>query len=170
MIVGTQLFHQDLSQFGVGVCPNIDNLIVTLVVGDEAHIVVVHHLVNLTVALANQLCLFGRDNHVAQVERQTALECHTVAKVLDIVKELSRNGSSASFVNLTDDVAQRFFGQHLVDETNLNRNELVHNHTAYGCLKNGVFHLTINQVFGFHLDSCVKVDTFLVVGNVHLFG
>ena len=69
-------------------CPDIDDLVVTLVVGDEAHRVVVEHLVDLLVTLAYIFLLLGRDKHVAKVERQTALEGHVVTQVLDIVEEL----------------------------------------------------------------------------------
>ena len=68
--------------------PNINNLVVALVVGDESHVVVVHHFFNLRVTFFYVFFLLGRDKHVAQVERQAALECHVVTEVLDVVKEL----------------------------------------------------------------------------------
>ena len=69
-------------------CPNINNLVVAFVVGDETHVVVVHHFFNLLVTFFYILFLFFRNQHVTQVERQTATECHLVTQVLDIIKEL----------------------------------------------------------------------------------
>jgi len=86
--------------------PYIDYLVVTLVVGDESHRIVVHHFLNLLVTFSYKLLLFRRNEHIPEVERQSALECHVVSEVLDVVKELSRTGHTASVDNLTDDVAQ----------------------------------------------------------------
>ncbi len=88
-------------------CPDVDDLVVTLVVGDEAHRVVVEHFVDLLVTLAHILLFLCGNEHVAEVERQTALECHVVTEVLDVVKELGRAGNTAIFDYLGDDGTQR---------------------------------------------------------------
>ena len=88
--------------------PDIDDLVVALVVGDEAHGVVVEHFLHLLVAFANIFLFFLGDNHIAQVEGKAALECHVVTEVLDVVEELCRTRNTAFLDNLGDDVAQRF--------------------------------------------------------------
>ncbi len=69
-------------------CPDIDDLVVTFVIGDKAHRIVVEHFLYLLVTLADIFFFFFRDKHVAEVERQTTLECHCITKVLDVVEEL----------------------------------------------------------------------------------
>ena len=87
-------------------CPDIDDLIVAFVVGDEAHRVVVEDFLHLLVAFLDILFLFGRNKHVAEVERQTALERHVVTEVLDVVEELCRAGNTAIFDYARDDCTQ----------------------------------------------------------------
>ena len=82
------LLHEHFGESAVHVCPDVDNLVVTLGIGDKAHGIVVHHFLHLLVAFVDDLFLFGGDYDVAEVEAQTAAECHVVAEVLDVVKEL----------------------------------------------------------------------------------
>ena len=49
MVVARNGFHQDVRQLGVYVCPDVDHLVVTLVVGDETHVIVVDYLLHLFV-------------------------------------------------------------------------------------------------------------------------
>src|SRR5690606_15249328 len=45
LFVADQLRHQNVGQFAVGMCPDIDDLIVPLVVGDQTHVVAGHYFV-----------------------------------------------------------------------------------------------------------------------------
>ena len=87
--------------------PDVDDLVVTFVVGDEAHRIVAHHFIDLLVSFAYIFLLLGRYKHVTEVERQASLERHVVTEVLDIVKELGRTRYTAIFDNLGDDGTQR---------------------------------------------------------------
>ena len=74
LIVILNSLIQDIRQVAVNVCPSINNLIVTFVVGDETHVIVHHNLLNLFVTTFNQFFLFFRDNDITQVEWQTTFE------------------------------------------------------------------------------------------------
>ena len=50
LIVFGQLFHQRIGQLGVHMRPDIDDLIVTFVVRDETHVIVVHDLFYLVIS------------------------------------------------------------------------------------------------------------------------
>ena len=50
LVVFRQLLHQRVGQFRIDMRPDIDDLVVTFVVGDESHIVVCHHLFYLVVS------------------------------------------------------------------------------------------------------------------------
>ena len=67
--------------------PGIDNLIVTLGIGNETHGVVSCNLLYLVMATLYNLCLLLGDDDVVKVKGETALVGHLVAKILDAVKE-----------------------------------------------------------------------------------
>ena len=152
-------------------CPDIDNLVVTLGVGDETHRVVGKHLFNLSITVVNELFLFGRNNDVAKVERKTTLECHLVSEVLDIVEELSRAGNTTGLDNAADDYTQRLLRNDFVNVANLVRNKLVNKNTAH----RGVFYHLVNEVAVFvkvlHNYRNWRMERYLafVVGNFGFF-
>ena len=97
---------KDIGQVAVDVCPCIDNLVVTFVVGDETHVIVHHDLFDFFVTTLHEFFLFLRDDDITQVERQTTLERHLVTQVLDTVQEFTSTGYTDSLDNVADDVAQ----------------------------------------------------------------
>ena len=65
------LLHEGALDVTVHLRPSVDNLVVAFVVGDEAHTVVAHDLVDAVVAgLHDGLLLFGNDD-IVEVERKT---------------------------------------------------------------------------------------------------
>ena len=48
--------------------PDVNDLVVSLVVGDETHVVVLHHFRDLFLRTVNQLDFFIGNDHVIQVE------------------------------------------------------------------------------------------------------
>ena len=80
--------------------------------------------------------LLLRDDHIAEVEAQAALEGHLVTEVLDVVEELRGTGHTAGLDHATDDVAddvaERFLGDERVDEAHFLGNVLVDEHAADG--------------------------------------
>ena len=87
-------------------CPDVDHLVVTLVVGDETHVIVVDYLLHLFVTSLHQRFLLLRDDDVTQVERKTALEGHLVTEVLDSVKEFGCFCHTTNLDYVADDVAK----------------------------------------------------------------
>ena len=101
-----EVVEHRLGQLHVDIGPDIDDLVVTLVVGDKTHVVALHHLVHAFVALLYQLVfLFGDDDRV-EVERQAALERHLITEVLDRVEELGSLVGTGFLHHQCDDVAQ----------------------------------------------------------------
>ena len=78
--------------------PGIDNLVVTLVGGDETHIIVVGNLLDLALSLLYDSFLLNRNDDIVEVERQTGYIRHVVTQVLDTVKE----GAGASHTDCLD--------------------------------------------------------------------
>ena len=111
-------------------CPSIDNLIITFVVGNETHVIVVHDLLNFIIALFYQNILFRRDQNVSQVEGQTTLKGHIITQILNIIQELSRTGNTASLNHLTDDITESFFTQYFINITDFFRNKFIDHQTS----------------------------------------
>ncbi|MPN60875.1 hypothetical protein SDC9_208608 [bioreactor metagenome] len=87
-------------------CPCINNLVVTFVVGDESHIIKIHNFLNFGITFFHQFFFFCRNNNIIQVERQTSFESHAVTQVFDIVEELGSTGNSANFNHISNDITQ----------------------------------------------------------------
>jgi len=62
------LLHQDVTQVGVHVSPRINHLVVTLLVGDESHVIVVGDFLNLLAATLNDSLLLWWDDDIAKVK------------------------------------------------------------------------------------------------------
>ena len=86
-------------------CPSINNLVVTLLVGNETHIVVIGDCLNLLITFLNEFFLFLRNDNIIEVERQTCEVCHTITEVLDTIEELTCTGETNLLDNVSNDVA-----------------------------------------------------------------
>ena len=171
-LVGADLLHQSVGQAGVDMCPDIDYLVIALVVGYETHRMVLENLLNLLVAFAHIFFFLLRDEHVAEVERNASLEGHVVAEVLDVVEELGRTRNTARLDDARDDCAQRFLRQNLVDIADLLRNIMVDKHAAHrGVLYEMLVGLAVLvDVVDNDADRSVKRHAAFVVGDLSLFG
>ena len=87
LVSGNLLLHYPLKLVVDG-GPEVDDLVVALVVGDEAHLEVALDLGDLLVAVLDHSVFLARDDNVTEVEGQTSLEGHGVSEVLDVVEEL----------------------------------------------------------------------------------
>ncbi len=86
--------------------PDINDLVVPFIVGDEAHAVVGKHLVNLLVAFLNEHLLLLRNDDVVKVEREAAGKCHPEPEILDCIKKVCGFGSSCLLQHCANDVPQ----------------------------------------------------------------
>ena len=170
LIVGAQIMHGSFGQSRIGVGPDIDHLIVSLVVGDQTHIVASQNAFDLLVGSVDDVHLLLWDDDVFQRETQSSAESRHESKALDIVQELGSLSHICEFDDPGDDVPQRLFGQDFVDEAHSFRHCLVEEHTAH-C---GLYDLWMNFSVLFpnghlHLDDGMLLNTLLVEGDLHLF-
>ena len=68
LVVGTDGLHEDARKVVIDVRPHIDNLVVTLVIGDEAHVILVHNLLDLLIALGDEFFFLLGDDDVVEVK------------------------------------------------------------------------------------------------------
>ena len=150
--------------------PGIDDLVVTLVVGNEAHVVVVSNLTDFLVTLGDEVGLLLRDDDIVEVERQTGQVCHAVTKVLDTVKELAGLGEAHVLDNVGNDVAQRLLRDNLIDEANLVGDDAVDDDTTDRGLDGVADLLAVDNIVDHDLDQGVQVALTLVVGDDSFLG
>ena len=129
IIISSQLLHQCIGQLAVNMCPSINNLVITFVVGNEPHVIVVHNLFNFVITFFHQRLFFRWDQNVSQVEGQTTFESHIITQILDIIQELSRTGNTTSLDHLTDDITESFFTQYFINITDFFRNKFIDHQT-----------------------------------------
>ena len=171
VVVLDQRVDHGFGQFRVDVRPDVDDLVVTLVVGDQTHVVVLHDGIRPVVSLLHEFLLLLGDDHGIEVERQTALECHPVSHVLDVVEEVGHLVGTGLLHHDGDDVTQRTLREDLVDVSDLLRYDLVEEDAADGGLlqhAHGVALLV--DVVDQALHDGVQIGALLVVGDDGLFG
>ncbi len=164
------LLHQDVADVVVHVRPGVDDLVVALVVGNEAHVVVVGNLLHLLVTLADELCLLLGDDDVIEVERQAGQVGHAVTQVLDAVEELAGLGEAHVLDDVGNDVAQRLLRDDLVHEAHLVRDDAVDDDAAHGGLHLVAHLVPVNDVVDDDLHLSVQVALALVVCDDGLLG
>ena len=150
--------------------PGIDDLIVTLVVGNETHVVVVGNLLYLSITLLDEFCLLLRDDDIIEVERQTGLIGHTVTEVLDTVEELTCLSETYVVDHVGDDIAETLLGDFLIDIAHLLGDDAIHDDTTDRGLNSMLIGLTILiAVVDHDLHQGVQVALTLVMSNDSLF-
>ena len=167
LAIGRKLGHHRVGQLVVSMCPDVDNLVVTLVVGDETHVVIVHHFFHVRIGFGNQFFLHLRDNHIAQVERKTALVSRPVSHALDIIQELHRLGIAALLQHIGNDITQGLLGQQGVDETIFLGNHLVEQDTSHRRLQQIRSAVFLGQT---DLDPSVHIHLLLVESDDGFLG
>ena len=164
------LLHEGFLEVGVDVGPGVDDLVVTLVVGDETHVVVHGDLVDFIITALDDVGLLDGDDDVVEVEGEAAFVGFAVAEVLDAIEELAGAGHADGLDDLGDDVAQGLLGDDGVDEAALNGYDFVDNDAAYGgfdkVLDAGS---ALVDVVDHDLDGGVYVDALLVEGDEGFF-
>ena len=165
------LVEQDIRDIVVDVCPRIDDLVVTLVVGDETHVVIVGDATHLLVTFLNEFSLLRRYDNIVEVERQTGKISHAVTQVLDTVEELARLGKAYRLDDVGDDVTQRFLRDNPVDVTHLVGDDAIDDDTTDRGLHDMFELVTFSiAVINEHLHLGMQVAATLVVGDDGLFG
>ena len=170
LIVRRNSLHQNIRQLRVDMCPNINNLIVTFVVGNETHIIVIDHLLYFVIPFLNQCLFLFRDNNITQVEWQTALEGHLITEVLDSVKEIGSLRHTTHLNYITNNITKRFLRDNRIDIASFRRNNLVHNNTSDRSLTHYIHNITIlvNILHDYFYRS-MDIHLTLVIRNQCLF-
>ena len=122
--------HEGFRDLVVDARPDVDNLVVTLVVGNQTHLVVLSNGFHVILRLQNQGILLFRNLDVAQTHRQTTFVSRLEAQRLDVVEELRGAGHAGPLEHHRNDLLELFLGQQLIHETYLGWYELIEQHAA----------------------------------------
>ena len=152
-------------------CPGIDDLIVTLFVGNETHIVVAGDALYFVVTTLHEGCLLLRDDDISEVERQTAVVSELITKVLDTVKESASTSHTDSLDDIGDKAAKSLLGDDIVEETYLYRDDLIYDNTTYRSLDHTLADKAVVEfVLNNNLHGSVYVYATLIVSNDSFLG
>ena len=150
--------------------PGINNLVVTLGVGDETHIIIVGDFLNFLLAFLYDAILLLWDDDVIQVERKTGYIRHVVTQVLNTIEECTSTGHTHSLDNIGDDATQGLLRYNVIKETYLVGDNLVDDDTADRSIDKVLYGLAVYDVVDQYLNWCMQVALAIIVGNNGLLG
>src|SRR4029077_14113310 len=109
----------DVRDFVTGVGPNVDDLVVTLAVGDDAFAILLFDGANLFVSVFELGRLLFRNDHVRNPDRDTGLGSFGETELLQTVERFECALRTGDLIAAPDNVAQLFFASRLVKESEL---------------------------------------------------
>src|SRR6266481_3831773 len=110
--------------------PDVDDLVVTLAVRDDALAILLLDLPDLFVSIFQLGLLLFRNNHVRNSDRDSGFRCFSKAELLQLIQSGNRGGRSGDLITAPDNVAKLFLAGRLVEEPKFLRPNLVKNDTA----------------------------------------
>ena len=169
LLVAGQLFHERIGDAVVRICPTVDDLVVSFVVGDQTHVVVVPHFVHFALSFFQRILLNGRNNQVSQVEGQPTPESPGKAHFLDFVQEVGSNCKIRQFDYLADYGFEVFLGHQAVLVRNTFRHYLVEQDPTHRSIDQTHDFLSVFRNRNTYFDLGVQINFTFVEGNDYLF-
>ena len=169
LLVAGQLTHQCIGNAVVRISPTVDDLVVTLVVRNQTHVVVVPHFVYFTLRFFQCILLDGRRDQVTKVEGQTTAEGPSKAHVFDVVEEIGCHRKIGTFDYFTNYRFQVFLGHQGVLERYTSWHYLIEQHPSYSRFRQFFDYLAVHFYRNTYFDFGVQVYLAFIEGNDHLF-
>ena len=172
LLVFFQLFHQGSRKLRVDARPDVDNLVVALVVGNQTHVVVLPYGIYFLFGLGYQLFFFLGHFHIIQPHRQATFVSSLETEVFDVVKEQSGARHARNLQHLGDHPLQFFFGKQGVDKAYFLRYMLVEEHATGHRFDYFRFQFTgfiVTDIYP-HFYKGILGNHPFVQGNNHLIG
>jgi dipeptide/tripeptide permease len=141
-------------------CPDINNLIISFVIGNETHVIVVQYLINLVVTICHKFFFLGRNNHIIQVKRQTTSKGHVISEIFYIIQKLCCFCNTCNFKNASNNISKRFLGKQLIYVAYFFRHSLVENNPAYSGFNYFCYLLTTLNIFRTYLNYSMQITRF----------
>ena len=152
-------------------CPDVDNLVVTFLIGDKAHAIFTADALNLLITLTNEFFLLFGNNDITKVEGQTTFVCQTVTKVFDTIEELAGTSHTYSLDNVGNDATKSLFRDYVIEEAYLLGDDLISNDTT----NRGLYHALakgsiLKLVVDHHKYWSMYIDALFIVCNDGFLG
>src|SRR5260370_30093506 len=132
--------------FITGVGPDVDNLIVTLAIGNNAFAVLLLNLPDLFVSIFEFGLFLFRNDHVRNPNRDAGLGCFGKTEFLQFIQRRDRFSRTSNLVTTPDNIAKLFLACGLVEESQLFRPNLVEDDTARCGLDNLRLSISIGRL------------------------
>ena len=149
--------------------PRINHLVITLFISNETHFVVSFNLVYFSLSLVNNIDFFFWHNYIVQVERKTSRISHTVAKVLNTVKESAGTCHTNRLDYIGNKTTQRLLGYNAIEESYFSWNNPIDDHSPNRCFYHTFLKFAIDKVINNNLYLCVEVTMSFIMSNNRLF-
>ena len=94
-------------------CPDINDLVVTLIVRDLAHVIVIPDFIDFCLSFFQGILLDRGRDQVSKVQGESAFECPHEAHFLDIIKKFGCNVEVGPGDHVANDPLQVLLGQQL---------------------------------------------------------
>ena len=129
-----------------GVGPDVDDLVVTLAVGDDTLVELGFDFGDLLARVGDNIFLRLRDDHVVDTDRDARLERGLETELLELVEGLNGHGVTGGLVGIEDEVAELSLRDREVNKTEFLRPDLVEDDTADGGAEGFLLLVTVNGV------------------------
>ena len=127
-----QTFDNGAADLILNFGPDIDDLVITLAVSDNAVVVLLLNLADLLLRAFEQMRFLRRNRHVLDRDRDSCLGGELEANVFQTIGENNRRFVAGAPIDDVDEVAELFFLHRLVElgEGNFRRHDFVEQHAA----------------------------------------
>ena len=164
------LLHENVFYVLVHFAPSVDNLMVTLVFGDETQLIVRGNLFYVIMASLHDGLLLLRDNNIGEVEGESAFVSLAVAQILDTIEELAGTSHTDALDDGGNEVAESAFLYYLIEIAHLVRNNLVDNDTSDGGLNDVADRKPVKvEVIYQHTNGSMHINAPFIVGDDGFF-
>ena len=142
--------------------PDVDHLVVALLVGDDALLVLPLDLADLVQGLLDLLLLLGGHDHVVDADRDAGAGGLLESDLLELVEGRDRALMAHGLVAVEDEVAQLALAHHEVGEAQLGRPDLGEDDAAHGGLDDVVGRVAVDgllaEVRVLHTHAVVRLQ------------
>src|SRR5690554_32319 len=172
---GRQLFHHGLADAVAGLAPDVDNVVVAFLRGNETRGVLLVDFLHFAGGLRQDFFLDGRHDHVAHGDGNAATRGQTEARLHELISEDDRGAQTAATERLVDE-ARNFLllqgpVQHFERQTlrqNLGKQRTADRGLEAAQLALPLAVLVLLVFHQAHGDAALQFDHARIVGALHL--
>ena len=133
LFINRQFTDKRFSYLRIYTTPDINDLVVTLIICDKTHVVTIPNFRYFTFCIFYEFSFNSRDDKVINVERQSSTERHTVSQRFNVIQEFSSDRNACPFNDITDNFTQCFFSKQSINKSYFFWNKLVEDNTTNSC-------------------------------------